>query len=256
VEILGYAGPRASELCDIKIGHVRLHDPDDARFRIPDSKTETGIREVQISPDLVQTITEHLDRLRRTGAPTGPEDYLVPNLNGKRIEYGRLERIVREAAELASEKLAEKGLPPLPHTTPHTLRRTYISIALVAYEWDVKYVMDQVGHADSKMTLDVYAQMQQRAKRDNGAKFDKLIRGAREQANEPASEPSGGLARIDRHRFGTGNGTNEASTAAGGRSRRPHTSPKTRRFAGHSAMGETARRANHVQVAGQVLRLG
>jgi integrase len=235
VEILGYGGPRASELCAIKIGHVRLHDPNGARFQIPDSKTETGIREVQISPDLVQTIAEHLDRLRRTGAPTGPDGYLIPNLHGNRMEYGRVEQIVREAAELASEKLAKKGLPPLPHTTPHTLRRTYISIALIAYEWDVKYVMDQVGHADSKMTLDVYAQMQQRAKRDNGAKFDQLIRGAREQAGEPAD----GQARINRDRFRTGNRTNEASTAAGGRSRRPRTSAKTRRFAGHSPMEPT-----------------
>jgi hypothetical protein len=95
------------------------------------------------------------------------------------MDYGRVEQIVREAAEAASVTLAERGQPPLPHPTLHTLRRTYISIAPVAYEWDVKYVMDQVDHADPKMTLDVYAQMQQRAKRGNGAKFDKLIRDAR-----------------------------------------------------------------------------
>ncbi len=235
VEILGYAGPRASELCDIKIGHVRLHDPNGARFRIPDSKTETGIREVQISPDLVKTIAEHLDRLRCTGAPTGPDDYLIPNLNGNRMEYGRVEQIVREAAELASKKLAMKSLPPPPHTTPHTLRRTYISIALVAYEWDVKYVMDQVGHADSKMTLDVYAQMQQRAKRDNGAKFDQLIRGARAQAGEPAED----LVRINRDRFRTGNGTKEAKRAVRERPGRLGAKPKTRRFAGHSPVEPT-----------------
>jgi integrase len=235
VEILGYCGPRASELCDIKIGHVRLHDPNGARFRIPDSKTETGIREVQISPQVVETIVAHLDRLRRTGAPTGPDDYLIPNLNGNRMDYGRVEQIVREASELASAKRVEKGLPPLPHTTPHTLRRTYISIALIAYEWDVKYVMDQVGHADSKMTLDVYAQMQQRAKRDNGAKFDKLIRGAREQTNQPTED----LTRADRHRFRTTNRTKEAKSPSERRAKRAVKSPKTRRFAGHSSMEPT-----------------
>ena len=45
---------------------------------------------------------------------------------------------------------SEKGLPPLPDTTPHTLRRTYISIALLANNFDVKWVMGQVGHADSR----------------------------------------------------------------------------------------------------------
>jgi hypothetical protein len=39
--------------------------------------------------------------------------------------------------------------------------------------------MSQVGHADSKMTMDVYAQLQQGAKRDHGAQFDKLVRDAR-----------------------------------------------------------------------------
>ena len=39
--------------------------------------------------------------------------------------------------------------------------------------------MSQVGHADSKMTLDVYAQLEQRVKREHGVRFDALVRGAR-----------------------------------------------------------------------------
>jgi hypothetical protein len=41
--------------------------------------------------------------------------------------------------------------------------------------------MSQVGHADSKMTLDVYAQLEQRVQRDHGAGFDRLVRQARAQ---------------------------------------------------------------------------
>jgi integrase len=48
-----------------------------------------------------------------------------------------------------------RGLPPLPNTTPHGLRRTYVSVALPANNFDVMWVMSQVGHADSKMTMDV-----------------------------------------------------------------------------------------------------
>ncbi|MEX2414349.1 MAG: hypothetical protein WD399_11905 [Thermoleophilaceae bacterium] len=65
--------------------------------------------------------------------------------------------------------------------TPHTLRRTYISIALPANKFDVKWVMGQVGHADSKMTMDVYAQLGQRVTRSHGASFDRLVRQARER---------------------------------------------------------------------------
>ena len=232
VEILGRGGPRASELCDIKIGHVRLHDPAGARFQIPDSKTEKGIREVQMSPDLVEVVVEHIDRLRRLGLPTGPDAYLVPNLKGGRMSYGRVEQLVRDAAQLASEKLVARGLPPLPHVTPHTLRRTYISIALLAYDWDVKYVMDQVGHADSKVTLDIYAQMQRRANRDHGAKFDRLVRDARtllHRRAETHSEPPMWTA------MGTAQpivGSRTPSRARGGR-------VKTRRFAGDSPMEPT-----------------
>jgi integrase len=192
VEILGRAGVRVSELCDMRIGHVRLHDPNGARFRIPDAKTESGIREVQMSPDLLEAIIEHLDRLRRIGAPTGPEDYLVPNLRWGRIDRQRVAEIVREAAASASESMRRRGMPPLPHVTPHSLRRTYISIALLANNFDVKWVMAQVGHADSKMTMDVYAQLEQRAKRDHGASFDQLVRDARGLRGEREQMPEAG----------------------------------------------------------------
>jgi hypothetical protein len=46
---------------------VRLRDPGGARFRIPDAKTEAGVREVQMSPDLVEEFVTHFDRLRRAG---------------------------------------------------------------------------------------------------------------------------------------------------------------------------------------------
>ena len=40
----------------------------------------------------------------------------------------------------------------------------------------IKWVMAQVGHADSKMTMDVYAQLEQRADRSHGTQFDALQR--------------------------------------------------------------------------------
>ena len=229
VEILGRGGPRASELCDIKIGHLRLHDPAGARFAIPDSKTEKGIREVEMTPDLAEVVACHIERLRALGLPTGPDAYLVPNLKGGRMSYGRVEQIVRDAAALASERLLARGMAPLPHVTPHTLRRTYISIALPAYDWDVKYVMDQVGHEDSKVTLDIYAQMQKRAKRDHGAKFDKLVRDARELLQE---RPKVGSEEP----IGTAMGTAWPKLASRRGVRATRSRAKTRRFAGDSAM--------------------
>jgi integrase len=188
VATLGYSGPRVSELCDMKIGHVRIHDGQGARFRIPDAKTEAGVRIVEMSADLVEEWTLHIDRLRRAGHPTGPADWAFPNARGGQLTRGRVAEIVRDAAKHASTDMMGRGLPPLPHTTPHSLRRTYISIALLANQFDVKWVMDQVGHDDSTMTMDVYAQLQQRHKRDHGAEFDRLVRAARERLHGDADQ--------------------------------------------------------------------
>ena len=198
VTALGRSGVRVSELCDLRIGHIRLHDPVGARFQIPDAKTEAGIREVQMSPDLVEELIIHLDRLRRAGHPTRPETWAFPNSRGGRLSRQRAAKIVAEAAALASERMSARGLPPLPHVTPHNLRRTYISIALLANNFDVLWVMGQVGHADSKMTLDVYAHLQQRVKRQHGAAFDRLVRRAREQL-KGADAVSTADSQVDRN---------------------------------------------------------
>jgi hypothetical protein len=43
----------------------------------------------------------------------------------------------------------------------------------------VKWVMSQVGHVNSKMTMDVYAQLEQRVERSHGIAFDELVSRAR-----------------------------------------------------------------------------
>ena len=144
---------------------------------------------MEISPYLAEVLVAHIDRVRKAGGDTGPEAYLFPNEHGNRMTRKRVGTIVHEAAVLATEKMRELGLPPLQHITPHSLRRTYISIELLASEFDLKWVMAQVGHADSKMTLDVYNQLQQRVKREHGASFDRLIRDARAQLYGDQQEP-------------------------------------------------------------------
>ena len=49
--------------------------------------------------------------------------------------------------------------------TPHTLRRTFASLALAAGR-DPRWVMGQLGHTDARLTLNVYAQVMQRHRVD------------------------------------------------------------------------------------------
>lgn len=219
---LGRSGVRNSELSGIQIGHLRIHDLQNARFEIPDSKTETGIRVVEISPYHAEVLIEHIERLQKAGFDTGPTAPLFPNERGNRMSRKRVGTIVREAAVLASEKMLERGMPPLAHITPHSLRRTYITVALLGSEYDIKWVMEQVGHADSKMTMDVYNQLQQRAKREHGASFDRLIRDARATLYGDDTPAQHDDAPAQRH-----NKPAEQRVWAGDWAGTPKTAPKT-----------------------------
>jgi hypothetical protein len=50
--------------------------------------------------------------------------------------------------------------------------------------------MSRVGHADSKMTLDVYAQLEQRVDRSYRTAFDALVRRARGDGADDEVRPA------------------------------------------------------------------
>ncbi|HTD57414.1 MAG TPA: site-specific integrase [Solirubrobacteraceae bacterium] len=144
--MLGYAGPRIAETLDILERDVRLHDANGARLWIADSKTPTGVRHVEITPSLRDELLAYRADKIRHGYPTGPDTPFFCTRSGKRWDESNVrERILEPAVKLANERLTEPGLPPLPHVTPHTLRRTYVSIMLLATNFDVTYVQHQVG---------------------------------------------------------------------------------------------------------------
>jgi integrase len=87
------------------------------------------------------------------------------------------------------------GLNPLPRVTPHSLRRTYISIMLLASGGDVEYVMAQVGHAAAETTMRIYSQLLKRAKRDHGRAFDTLVSEARDAVLGSGPEPTSAAGR-------------------------------------------------------------
>ena len=109
-----------------------------------------------------------------------------------------------------------------------------LSIALLANGFDVKRVMSQVGHADSKMTLDVYAQLEQRADRTHGTAFDALLRRAEEARSGVEWVTNGSRERFEREiQPGT---ASRRTTRKAGKSRelsdmaRPGLEPGTPRF--------------------------
>lgn len=194
VATLCLSGLRRAELCDARVGHLDLPHH---RIRVPDAKTQAGVREVELPLWLADELREHLAYLRSLRLPVGPRAFLFPTMKGGRRDPNRLnDRIVQKVAARASSNRSECGLSELGQVTPHTLRRTYASLAIAAGR-DPKFVMGQLGHTDPEFTLRVYAQMMARQRQDDTLIWE-LMRFADEPEERPGGRRGGPNVRADR----------------------------------------------------------
>jgi integrase len=114
-----------------------------------EAKTHAGLRRIDVLPAL----RHQLERLPRRG----PDNLVFATSTGGRHSPSNIrKRVLEPAVDLANERLAEAGEPPLPlRLTPHKLRHTFASL-LVALGVDPGSVMDQLGHTTPGFTLSVY----------------------------------------------------------------------------------------------------
>jgi integrase len=164
---LTLAGLRIGEALDLRWRDVNLNE---RRLRIAAAKTDAGVREVDVTPALQGLLTEYRDR----SPYSRPGDFVFPTSEGKRDNPSNVRsRFMDSAAKLANTDLRAAGREPIPDVTPHSLRRTFISLLLAAGA-DVPYVMAQAGHNDPKMTLGLYAKVIA-SKTDHGAALDGIV---------------------------------------------------------------------------------
>lgn len=166
------AGPRASELCNLRWRDVDLAA---GRIRIGRSKTQAGLREIVLLPLLRDELSAHKARAYRSG----PDDPVFPTGTGGHRDKDNLRnRILAAAVKRADQLLEARGRTPLPHgVTPHKLRHTFASI-LIATGEDPASVMAQLGHTDPKFTLRVYTHTMRRAPGER-ERLRALVRGER-----------------------------------------------------------------------------
>ena len=145
------------------------------RLIVEQAKTAAGVREVDLSLDLV----EELNAWRAERKPERVDAFVFATDSGHpRDKDSVRERVLVPVVNRVNAIRFERGIAPLPKITPHAPRRTYISLMLEAGA-PLPYVMDQIGHADSKTTLEIYAQVQKRISCKNvHAAFDRLLTGA------------------------------------------------------------------------------
>jgi integrase len=169
--VMAKSGLRVGEMCALR---WRAVDTAHQRLVIGGGKTAAGIRAVDLSLDLV----EELNVWRAERKPASVDELVFAITGRPRDKDSVRERVLAPVVDRANEIRMERGMAALPRATPQALRRTCISLMIYAGA-PLPYVMDQVGHADSKTTLEIYAQVQKRVSRTSvHAAFDELVNSA------------------------------------------------------------------------------
>ncbi|HEY5344596.1 MAG TPA: site-specific integrase [Solirubrobacteraceae bacterium] len=169
------AGLRVGELLALRWGEVNLAQ---GRLTVLDAKTDAGIREVDIWPELRDELAAYKTKTRHATQ----DDYVFATRTGKADTRTNIAKRVKRAAERANKQLAEQDaeIPPIPvELSPHSLRRTFASLLYLRGENPV-YVMQQMGHTDPKLALRIYTKVigDQRRRR-SGARLVGVLDGAR-----------------------------------------------------------------------------
>jgi integrase len=190
VATLVFGGLRIDELCGLRWRDVDLHRVP-GRLRVGESKTDAGVRHVDMLPVLRDELVAWKARATRTKA----SDYVFATGRGLRPSKDNLRsRVIAPAIVLADEALEAAGQVPLPpKLTPHGLRHTYASV-LIALGKNPRYVMEQIGHTDPAFTLRLYTHRMQSEAADED-RLRRFVEGAPIDLPSAQTSPAGNETR-------------------------------------------------------------
>jgi integrase len=189
---LAGAGLRIQEALDLERRHVNLAR---GTLTVQQSKTDAGVRVVDLTPALRDELALWLDR-----SPfKQPTDLVFPTSTGGRDSRQNVrKRLLVKSIERANVELDRLGIEPIGSVPLHGLRRTYATLRVLAGD-DVVYVSSQIGHENPTFTLAVYAQAVKHREKLTAAErkaFDEAIDWARMGATVEAPDRAPELARI------------------------------------------------------------
>lgn len=178
--VLLHTGLRVGELCalqwsdvdfrnrTITVSHTLVDYPDRTgegttmRYRMNTAKTRAGIRTIPMSAGVVTAFGIQKHYARKTPCRMevdGFSDFNFTNRFGDVQHQGTLNKALRERIirDCNAEAMA-KNLPLLPRFSCHTLRHTFCT-NLCAAGVDVKTISEIMGHADVRVTLEIYTEV-------------------------------------------------------------------------------------------------
>lgn len=141
-------------------------------LKIGGAKTKAGIRTVRISKTAQSLISAHIQTTGRTMAQKSEPLFVSHKTDketglviGTRVNYSNFRTRIFKVATAAI------GLPEL---QPHDFRRTTATL-MVAAETPHKVVQAQLGHADIRTTLNLYAQPTDDAREESARRMEAVL---------------------------------------------------------------------------------
>jgi integrase len=110
-------------------GRLDLHG---GRLRVGEAKTEAGLRDIELTFFLQAELREHVAHMAALGRPTSAGGPIFPTYRGGEHSASNIRnRLLAECVARANARREAEGKMLLPEkVTPHTLRRTFASLAL------------------------------------------------------------------------------------------------------------------------------
>lgn len=137
-------------------------------MRVTTPKSASSIREVFIPNKLCVKLKEYQARQANDISDSGnmyhDEGYVIAQIDGSPVHPSTIRKWIKNAFEYCD----------VPYITVHGLRHTYASL-LIANGVDPRTAAAQLGHSSPAITMNIYANPQNEAKRRAANLFDDLI---------------------------------------------------------------------------------
>ena len=130
--------------------------------KVQSTKTEMSERIVHIRPELLEVIKSALHRQKQIRLVSGTQTALLfPWVDGRHMHY-----------EAYSKYFREHVRKTIGHSLPvHSLRHTYTSLMAEAGV-PIEIISRQLGHADSKVTRDIYMHVTDKIRKADNSRLD------------------------------------------------------------------------------------
>jgi integrase len=168
---LAGAGLRIGEALALRWADVDLAT---GTLRVLGSKTDAGVRLVDMTPALREELAAH----KASTSWEGPDDFVFATASGRaRNRHNERRAALLPAIEKANTELCKLGIASIEGASFHGLRRTYASLRAAVGD-EPAYTSEQIGHDDPRFTLRVYTYATKRRQRLTGthrAEFDRAL---------------------------------------------------------------------------------